>query len=56
MRLYEQVRKQRAATVMSMSGIIFGREAEFAERRGETHRIWETGIRSGEEHAKFLYE
>ncbi|KAK0122850.1 hypothetical protein ONS96_009878 [Cadophora gregata f. sp. sojae] len=56
MRLYEKVRKERAATVMSMSGIVFGREAEFAERRGRNHPIWETGIRSGEEHVKFLYE
>jgi salicylate hydroxylase len=55
MRLFERVRKERAATVMSMSGIVFGREAEFAEKRGQKHRIWETGIRSGDEHASFLY-
>lgn len=56
MRLYERVRKERAATVMSMSGIVFGREAEFAEKRGKGHPIWKTGIRSGEEHVRFLYE
>ncbi|KAL2062874.1 hypothetical protein VTL71DRAFT_5946 [Oculimacula yallundae] len=56
MRVYERVRKERAATVASMSGIIFGREAEFADRRGKKHRIWKTGIRNGEQHAAFLYD
>ncbi|KAG4427866.1 hypothetical protein IFR05_016654 [Cadophora sp. M221] len=56
MRLFERVRKERAATVMSMSGILFGREAEFAQKKGEKHRIWETGIRSGVEHATYLYD
>ncbi|PVH83034.1 FAD/NAD(P)-binding domain-containing protein [Cadophora sp. DSE1049] len=56
MRLYEGVRKERAATVMSMSGIVFGREVEFAEKRGKGHPIWRTGIGSGEEHVRFLYD
>lgn len=56
MRVFEKVRKERAATVMSMSGIVFGREGEFAERRGEKHRIWGTGIRDGVAHKRWLYE
>lgn len=55
MRLYEKVRKERTEIVMSLSAILYGTEKEFADKR-PWHGIWKTGIRSGVDHIRFLYE
>jgi salicylate hydroxylase len=54
LQIFERLRKDRMSVVQALSGVVFGKEEEFAKER-PWHMINKTGIRSGEDHLDFLY-
>jgi salicylate hydroxylase len=55
LQIYEKLRKERMTVVQGTSGITFGYEDTFARER-PWHIINAAGIKSGEDHLKYLYQ
>ncbi len=53
--IYEKLRKERMSVVQECSGITFGRNVEFGEKRPR-HVVNKAGIASGEEYLTYLYQ
>ena len=54
LKIMEKLRKERSISIQSISGLVFGTEEAFGKAKPQ-HRIHSLGIKSPEDHMKFIY-